>query len=70
MNKLKCYNDSAKLMVEFFIGLPETCNHFPMNPETDYEEECDDRVYIDGNITFDTMAEIVDYLRATNPKER
>lgn len=35
--------------------------------ETDWGyEEFDDRIYLDGNITFDTMAEIVDYLREQN----
>ena len=32
------------------------------DPETDTEEDCVS-VYIDGDISFDTMAEIVDYLR-------
>ena len=32
------------------------------DPETDIEEGCTS-VYIDGDISFDTMAEIVDYLR-------
>lgn len=32
--------------------------------ETDWGyEEFDDRIYLDGNITFDKMAKIVDYLR-------
>jgi hypothetical protein len=31
-------------------------------------EEFDDRIYLDGNITFDMMAEIVDYLRVQNNK--
>lgn len=32
------------------------------DPEKDEEEDCTS-VYIDGDISFDTMAEIVDYLR-------
>lgn len=32
------------------------------DPETNTEEGCTS-VYIDGDISFDTMAEIVDYLR-------
>ncbi len=46
------------------------CN-FPLdfNKETDWGyEEFDDRIYLDGNITFDNMAEIVDYLREQNNK--
>lgn len=34
----------------------------PYDPETGVEGECDS-IYIDGDISFDTMAEIVDYLR-------
>lgn len=35
--------------------------------ETDWGyEEFDDRIYLDGNITFDTMAKIVDYLIEQN----
>ena len=33
-------------------------------------EEFDDRIYLDGNITFDTMAKIVDYLREQNNKQQ
>ena len=33
-------------------------------------EEFDDRIYLDGNITFDKMAKIVDYLRKQNKKAR
>lgn len=50
---------------------------FPLDIETYENDEerlfpdiFDDRLYIDGNITFDKMAEIVDYLRATNYKEK
>lgn len=32
------------------------------DPVTDAEKDCTS-VYIDGDISFDTMAEIVDYLR-------
>lgn len=48
---------------------------FPLDIETYENDEerllpdiFNDRLYIDGNITFDKMAEIVDYLRATNSK--
>ena len=33
-------------------------------------EELVDAIYIDGNISFDQMAEIVDYLRACNPEKK
>ena len=32
------------------------------DPEKDEEDDCTS-VYIDGDVAFDTMAEIVDYLR-------
>lgn len=49
----------------------ETCCNFhgELNDDLEYVE-CDDRIYIDGNITFDKMAEIVDYLRACNPEKK
>ena len=53
----------------------ELCCSFPLDIESYendddsvYPAEFDDRVYIDGNVSFDKMAEIVDYLRATNSK--
>ena len=52
-------------------GTNARCCNFPLdfNKETDWGyEEFDDRIYLDGNITFDTMAEIVDYLRSQNNK--
>jgi len=42
----------------------------------DYDEDKDEfmdycsSIYIDGNISFDTLAEIVDYLRACNPEKK
>lgn len=42
----------------------ETCCNFPggLNDDLEYVE-MDDCIYIDGIITFDKMAEIVDFLR-------
>ena len=42
----------------------------------DYDEDKDEfmdycsSIYIDGDISFDTLAEIVDYLRACNPDKK
>lgn len=41
----------------------------------DLDEEFNDvtkyeRVYIDGEISYDMMADIVDYLRSCNPEEK
>ena len=53
------------------LGLEEVCCHFPLN-FGEVEEVGDlgigfksynDRLYIDGDITFDQMAKVVDYLR-------
>lgn len=52
---------------------PEVVRYFPLNfdRETDWGfEECDDRIYLDGNITFDKMAEIVDYIRACDSAKK
>ena len=62
--------EQKKKVLEIF-GIQETCCHFPLDfdKETDLGyEEFDDRIYLDGNITFDTMVEIVDYLREQNNK--
>lgn len=36
-----------------------------LNDVTQYE-----RIYIDGKISYDMMADIVDYLRSCNPEEK
>jgi hypothetical protein len=41
----------------------DTCCNFPFNPDTKDFSEYDDRIYLDGIITFDEMAEVVDFLR-------
>ena len=48
----------------------ETCCHFQFNPESEDFSEYDDRIYLDGNITFDKMAAVVDFLRACNPEKK
>lgn len=60
--------EQKKRVLEIF-GIQESCCHFPLDfdRETDWGyEEFNDRIYLDGNITFDTMAKIVDYLRKEN----
>lgn len=62
--------EQKKKVLEISCTNAGRCN-FPLdfNKETDWGfEEYDDRIYLDGNIAFDTMAEIVDYLRAQNNK--
>lgn len=62
--------EQKKKVLEIF-GIKETCCHFPLDLDKgmgwDYEE-FDDRIYLDGNITFDKMAKVVDYLREQNNK--
>lgn len=53
------------------LGAIEPVSHFPLNFERETDVgymEYDDRIYFDGNIGFDKMAEIVDYLRIQNGK--
>lgn len=60
--------EQKKKVLELSVTNARYCN-FPLdfNKETDWGyEEFDDRIYLDGNISFDTMAEIVDYLRTQN----
>ena len=60
--------DQKRRIVEILDMKWETCCHFPFNPDS--EDDYDDRIYLDGDITFDKMAEIVDYLRACNPEKK
>lgn len=64
--------EQKKKVLEIF-GIQGTCCHFPLDfdKETDCGyEECDSSIYLDGNITFDKMAKIVDYLREQNNKQQ
>lgn len=63
--------EQKKRVLEIF-GIQESCCHFPLDFDKETEcgyEEYDDRIYLDGNITFDTMAKIVDYLRKEQLKQ-
>ena len=60
--------EQKKKVLEIF-GIQETCCHFPLDFDKETEggyEEYDDRIYLDGNITFDKMREVVEYLRKEN----
>lgn len=55
---------------DLYKTFPLDIETYENNEESLYPDIFDDRLYIDGNITFDKMAEIVDYLRTTNYKEK
>jgi len=60
--------EQKKKVLEIF-GIQEACCHFPLDFDKETEggyEEFDDRIYLDGNITFDKMLEVVEYLRKEN----
>jgi hypothetical protein len=60
--------EQRKKVLEIF-DIQESCCHFPLDfdKETNWGyEEYDDRIYLDGNITFDKMREVVEYLRKEN----
>ena len=60
--------EQKKKVLEIF-GTHEKFYYFPLNfdKETDWGyDECDDRIYLDGNITFDKMREVVEYLQKEN----
>ena len=66
---LEAKTEEQKKKVLEILGTQEAFCYFPLDldKETDWGyEEFGDRIYLDGNITFDTMAEIVDYLRKEN----
>ena len=66
---LQARTEEQKKKVLKIFGIQETCCHFPLDFDKETEcgyEEYDDRIYLDGNITFDKMKQAVDYLRKEN----
>ena len=66
---LQVKTEEQKKRVLKIFGTHETCCHFPLDFDKGKDcgyEECDDRIYLDGNITFDKMREVVEYLRKEN----
>ena len=63
---LQAKTEEQKNRILEIFGIQETCCYFPLGWE---DEELDDQVYIDGNISFDTMARVVDYVRSIQPKK-
>lgn len=57
--------EQKQKILEIF-AIQETCCYFPLGWK---DEELDDQVYIDGNMSFDTMARVVDYVRSIQPKK-
>ena len=66
---LQVRTEEQKRKVLEIFGMQDTCCHFPLDFDKETEgghEECDDRIYLDGDITFEKMLEVVDYLRKEN----
>lgn len=66
---LQAKTEKQKQRIIEILGQQKTNCGFPLNfdKENDWGYEYfDDRIYFDGNITFDTMSKIVDYLRNEN----
>ena len=64
--RLKAATEEQRRHIEEILAPYHIYISWPLNfeEETDYGyEERVDAIYIDGNISFDAMAEIVDYLR-------
>lgn len=69
---LQVRTEKQKKKVLEIFGIHETCCHFPLDFDKETEggyEEYDDRIYLDGNITFDKMREVVEYLRKENDED-
>lgn len=62
--------EQKQRVLEIFDIEYKTCCNFPCDPESDDFSEFDDRIYLDGDITFDKMAAVVDYLRSCNSEEK
>lgn len=58
---LKATTEEQRRHIEEILAPHHTYISWPLDFETD--EERQDAIYLDGNVTFDAMAEIVDYLR-------
>ena len=72
MTQLQATTEEQREHVLGIFGMSETCCHFPLDYDRESDcgyEEFDDRIYLDGNITFEKMAEAIDYLRSINPKK-
>ena len=70
---LKATTEEQRLHVEEILKAHQIYYQWPLDfeKETDYGyEDRIDTIYIDGDIPFDAIAEIVDYLRACNPDEK
>lgn len=62
--------EQKQRVLEIFDMKYKVCCNFPCDLDSDDFPEFDDRIYLDGNITFDKMAAVVDYLRACNPEKK
>lgn len=70
---LQAKTKEQKERVLGIVGLDDVCCHFPLNFDKEMDcgcyEDYDDRIYIDGQITFDQMKQIVEYLEHSNDTE-
>jgi len=62
--------EQKRRVLEIFDIKYKTCCNFQIDLDSEDYSEFDDRIYLDGDITFDKMAEVVDYLRACNPEKK
>ena len=69
---LKATTEEQRRHIEGILAPHHDYISWPLDFEREndwgYEERVD-AIYLDGEITFDKMAEIVDFLRACNPNE-
>lgn len=65
---LKARTEEQRLRVEELLAPHRVFISWPLGFESDGGERVDS-VYIDGEVCFDTLAEIVDYLRSCNPSK-
>lgn len=66
MGKLKASEEQMKHITKI-LGDVYNRQVIDFEKETDWGyEDCDDRIYIEGDITFDKMEEIVNLLKSTS----
>lgn len=69
---LKATTEEQQAYIDALLKKEDIYHHLYEDYDADKDEFMDycTSIYIDGEISFDTLAEIVDYLRVCNPEKK
>ena len=71
MNGLMIKSDTEEKRKHIDAILGDIYHDHPYDLDGDFNDVTQyERIYIDGEISYDMMADIVDYLRSCNPEEK